>query len=158
ASARPGRGAGGVLAGERAARPLAALDGRPPALRAAGVRRSDGERESAKERKLEGNEKESAPGIGDERVDPADRLGADSTPLESFRDLPPFALSRSQLPSPEGHLVIFLDEIDAVRSLPFRTDEFFAGIRECYNRRSQDPEFNRLTFCLLGVASPSELI
>src|SRR5207247_545453 len=31
-------------------------------------------------------------------------------------------------------------------------------IRECYNRRSEDPEFNRLTFCLLGVATPSDLI
>jgi WD40 repeat protein len=57
-----------------------------------------------------------------------------------------------------GPIVIFLDEIDAVRSLPFSTDEFFAGIRECYNRRSQEPEFGRLTFCLLGVATPSDLI
>jgi WD40 repeat protein len=57
-----------------------------------------------------------------------------------------------------GRIVIFLDEIDAVRSLPFSTDEFFAAIRECYNRRSQDPEFGRLTFCLLGVATPSDLI
>jgi hypothetical protein len=55
-------------------------------------------------------------------------------------------------------LVIFIDEIDTVRSLPFSTDEFFAAIRECYNRRVADPEFYRLTFCLLGVASPSELI
>jgi hypothetical protein len=55
-------------------------------------------------------------------------------------------------------LVIFVDEIDTVRSLPFSTDEFFAAIRECYNRRSQDPEFNRLTFCLLGVATPTDLI
>jgi hypothetical protein len=55
-------------------------------------------------------------------------------------------------------LVIFIDEIDAVKSLPFSTDEFFAAIRECYNRRTQDPRFARLTFCLLGVASPSELI
>jgi hypothetical protein len=45
-----------------------------------------------------------------------------------------------------------------VRILPFSTDEFFAGIRECYNRRTQGPEFERLTFCLLGVASPSDLI
>src|SRR4029450_8842932 len=37
-------------------------------------------------------------------------------------------------------------------------DEFFAGIRECYNRRTEDPEFNRLTFCLLGVATPADLI
>ena len=55
-------------------------------------------------------------------------------------------------------LVIFVDEIDTVRSLPFPTDEFFAAIRECYNRRGQDPEFRRLTFCLLGVATPSDLI
>lgn len=55
-------------------------------------------------------------------------------------------------------LVIFVDEIDAVRSLPFSTDEFFAAIRECYNRRSAEPEFARLSFCLLGVATPSDLI
>jgi WD40 repeat protein len=55
-------------------------------------------------------------------------------------------------------LVIFIDEIDAVRILPFSTDEFFAGIRECYNRRAWDPEFSRVTFCLLGVATPSDLI
>ena len=54
--------------------------------------------------------------------------------------------------------MIFIDEIDAVRSLPFSTDEFFAAIRECYNRRTEDPEFERLTFCLLGVATPSDLI
>jgi WD40 repeat protein len=55
-------------------------------------------------------------------------------------------------------LVVFIDEIDAVRSLPFSTDEFFAGIRECYNRRAEDPQFEGLTFCLLGVATPSDLI
>jgi hypothetical protein len=55
-------------------------------------------------------------------------------------------------------LVIFVDEIDTVRSLPFSTDEFFAAIRECYNRRGQDPAFVRVTFCLLGVATPSDLI
>jgi WD40 repeat protein/Tfp pilus assembly protein PilF len=55
-------------------------------------------------------------------------------------------------------LVIFVDEIDFVRSLPFQADEFFAAIRECYNRRSLDPIYHRLTFCFLGVASPSDLI
>jgi WD40 repeat protein len=55
-------------------------------------------------------------------------------------------------------LAIFLDEIDAVRSLPFSTDELFAAIRECYNRRAEEPAFERLTFCLLGVASPTDLI
>ncbi|MBC8142093.1 MAG: AAA-like domain-containing protein, partial [Armatimonadetes bacterium] len=55
-------------------------------------------------------------------------------------------------------LIVFVDEIDSVRSLPFSADEFFAGIRECYNRRVQDPVYNRLTFCLLGVALPADLI
>jgi len=55
-------------------------------------------------------------------------------------------------------IVIFIDEIDATRSLPFDTDEFFAGIRECYNRRVQHEPSQRLTFCLLGVAVPNDLI
>jgi len=56
-------------------------------------------------------------------------------------------------------LVIFVDEIDAVRSFQkFSADEFFAGIRECYNHRPEDPKLERLTFCLLGVATPSDLI
>src|ERR1044071_6656891 len=58
----------------------------------------------------------------------------------------------------KGRVCIFIDEIDAVRSLPFSTDEFFAGIREFYNRRTEDSELSRLAFCLLGVASPSDLI
>jgi WD40 repeat protein len=58
-----------------------------------------------------------------------------------------------------GRVTLFVDEIDIVRSLPFSADEFFAGIREWYNRRrSGDPAADRLTFCLLGVATPSELI
>jgi WD40 repeat protein len=62
------------------------------------------------------------------------------------------------LPRYPNRLVIFIDEIDAVRSLGFPTDEFFAGIRECYNLRNEDREIQRLTFCLLGVATPSDLI
>jgi len=58
----------------------------------------------------------------------------------------------------DDHFVIFVDEIDFVRSLPFDTDEFFAAIRSCLNRRVTEPCFARLTFCLLGVASPVELI
>ncbi len=55
-------------------------------------------------------------------------------------------------------LTLFVDEIDIVRTLPFQTDEFFAGIRECFNRRSREPRLEALTFCLIGVASPSDLI
>jgi hypothetical protein len=57
-----------------------------------------------------------------------------------------------------GPLVIFIDEIDFVRVLGFPTDEFFAGIRECYNRRADEPDYARLAFCLIGVATPSDLI
>ncbi len=68
------------------------------------------------------------------------------------------AIHRVLLPRYPGPVVIFVDEIDAVRSLPFSTDEFFAAIREFYNRRTEDEELRRLTFCLLGVAAPSDLI
>jgi hypothetical protein len=68
------------------------------------------------------------------------------------------AMRHVVLPSCPDRIVVFIDEIDTVRSLPFPTDEFFAGIREIYNRRSEDPDLKRLTFCLLGVATPSDLI
>ena len=55
-------------------------------------------------------------------------------------------------------VVLFIDEIDAVKSLSFSTDEFFAAIRECYNRRVQEPEYGRLSFALVGSATASDLI
>ena len=62
-------------------------------------------------------------------------------------------------PLGEGErVVVFIDEIDATRSLPFSTDEFFAGIRECFNRRVEEPAMARLAFCLIGVAIPSDLM
>src|SRR5436309_109021 len=76
-------------------------------------------------------------------------------PLQRWMD----ALQQVVLPKvTSAGLMIFVDEIDVVRSLPFSTDEFFAAIRECYNRRSTCPEFSRLTFCLSGVATPSDLV
>lgn len=58
----------------------------------------------------------------------------------------------------DSPVVLFIDEIDAVKSLPFSTDEFFAALRECYNRRVQDEAMQRLTVCLVGSATPSDLI
>jgi AAA-like domain len=55
-------------------------------------------------------------------------------------------------------ICIFLEEIDNVKSLSFSTDDLFALIRACYEQRSHNPIYNRLTFCLLGVATPSDLI
>ncbi|MCC6446017.1 MAG: AAA-like domain-containing protein [Armatimonadetes bacterium] len=62
------------------------------------------------------------------------------------------ALREVVLESLTSPLVMLLDEIDTVRSLPFSTDEFFAGIRECYNARVHNPVYDRLTFCLVGSA------
>jgi len=58
----------------------------------------------------------------------------------------------------EKKIVIFLDEIDSVLGLDFSVNDFFALIRACYNQRSLKPEYQRLTFVLLGVATPSDLI
>lgn len=54
-------------------------------------------------------------------------------------------------------IVVFIDEIDSTLKLKF-TDDFFAAIRAAYNARSQDAAFKRLTFVLLGVARPADLI
>ena len=68
------------------------------------------------------------------------------------------AIGKVVLPTIPHRLIVFVDEIDAVRSLPFPADEFFAAIRECYNRRRLDPQYEKLAFCLLGVATPADLI
>lgn len=55
-------------------------------------------------------------------------------------------------------LYIFIDEIDSLLSLEFSTDDFFAWMRSCYNQRSHNPRYCRLTFAIFGVATPSDLI
>jgi WD40 repeat protein len=55
------------------------------------------------------------------------------------------------------HIVIFIDEIDSILNLEFK-DDFFAFVRSCYNKRAKKPEYNNLTFALLGVATPADLI
>lgn len=54
-------------------------------------------------------------------------------------------------------IVIFIDEIDSILQVKFR-DDFFAFIRACYNQRAENQAYRRLTFALLGVATPSDLI
>ncbi|MGM3305054.1 AAA-like domain-containing protein [Anabaena sp. WFMT] len=58
----------------------------------------------------------------------------------------------------QENIVIFIDEIDNVLGLKFSTDEFFALIRHCYESRAIKPAYRRLSFALLGVATPSDLI
>ena len=58
----------------------------------------------------------------------------------------------------EQAIVIFVDEIDKVLSQDFSLDDFFALIRFFQNQRVDNPIFERLTFALLGVATPGDLI
>ncbi|HEY0323037.1 MAG TPA: AAA-like domain-containing protein [Pyrinomonadaceae bacterium] len=66
-----------------------------------------------------------------------------------FRDL--------LLQETDAPVVIFVDEIDTTLGLSF-TDDFFAAIRYFYNARSHVPQFQRLSFVLIGVATPGDLI
>ena len=56
------------------------------------------------------------------------------------------------------NIVIFVDEIDRVLSQKFSLDDFFGLIRFIYEQRESFPEYKRLTFALLGVATPNALI
>jgi WD40 repeat protein len=56
------------------------------------------------------------------------------------------------------NIVIFIDEIDSVLSLKFSVEDFFGVIRSCYNQRADVGAYKRLTFVLLGVATPSDLM
>lgn len=58
----------------------------------------------------------------------------------------------------DRQIVIFIDEIDAVLNLPFDVSGFFSLIRACFNQRADNPDYERLTFALFGVATPSRLI
>jgi WD40 repeat protein len=57
----------------------------------------------------------------------------------------------------ENPVVIFFDEVDWMIKLDFR-DDFFASIRAIYNARAQYLELSRISFVLLGVAAPADLI
>ncbi|MEH1866113.1 MAG: AAA-like domain-containing protein [Nostoc sp.] len=59
---------------------------------------------------------------------------------------------------PNERLFIFIDEIDSILGLDFSVDDFFSLIRFCYNQRAIDPEYDRITFAIFGVATPSDLI
>lgn len=58
----------------------------------------------------------------------------------------------------DQNIVVFVDEIDCVLSQAFALDDFFALIRCFYNQRADYSQYQRLTFALFGVATPSDLI
>ncbi|MBD2178909.1 tetratricopeptide repeat protein [Pseudanabaena sp. FACHB-1998] len=55
-------------------------------------------------------------------------------------------------------IVIFVEEIDNLLNLQFRADDFFMLIRSFYENRTQEPNYNRLSFAFVGVTTPSDLI
>ena len=57
----------------------------------------------------------------------------------------------------DAPVVVFVDEIDTTLSLNF-TDDFFAAIRYFYNARAVSKDVRRLSFVLIGVATPGDLI
>jgi WD40 repeat protein len=77
-----------------------------------------------------------------------------SSPIQRFREF----IEEVLLAEIQQQIVIFIDEIDRVLSLNFSLDDFFALIRYFYNRRVDDAKYQRLTFALLGVATPGDLI
>jgi len=76
------------------------------------------------------------------------------SPIKRFSDF----LETVLLAEIDQPIVIFIDEIDSVLTLDFAIDDFFALIRACYNQRTEQPAYRRLTFALLGVTTPSDLI
>ena len=56
------------------------------------------------------------------------------------------------------NIVVFVDEIDRVLSQQFSLDDFFGLIRYFCEQRHTNPNYQRLTWALLGVATPSDLI
>src|SRR5512134_1385225 len=78
---------------------------------------------------------------------------ANHNPVQRFSNF----LRDVLLPKAAGSIVVFVDEIDSALGMAF-TDDFFAAIRAAYNARASHPEFQRLTFILLGVARPADLI
>jgi WD40 repeat protein len=55
-------------------------------------------------------------------------------------------------------IVLFVEEVDNLLSLKFDTDGFFILLRSLHEKRAEQPEYRRLTFAFLGVATPSDLI
>ncbi len=77
------------------------------------------------------------------------QLGQTQRLVNFFRDV--------MLKEVEERVVLFFDEIDSTLSIDF-SDDFFAALRAIYNARSTVPDFSRLSFVLIGVATPSDLI
>jgi len=53
-------------------------------------------------------------------------------------------------------VTVFFDEVERAIGLPFATD-LFSAMHSCYARRITEPDFARLNFVVLGIATPKQL-
>ena len=86
-----------------------------------------------------------------------EELWEDNSQLSNVKRFSKF-IGEILLPSIYEKIVIFIDEIDSTLSLPFNIDDFFAVVRDCYNKRADNSDYQRLTFAMIGVATPADLI
>ncbi|WP_299488152.1 AAA-like domain-containing protein [Acaryochloris sp. IP29b_bin.137] len=77
-----------------------------------------------------------------------------STPIERLK----IFIEQILLESIPDNIVIFLDEIDLILNQSVSADDFLGLIRFFYNLRVDKPSYRRLTFALLGVATPTALM
>ena len=76
------------------------------------------------------------------------------TPVQRLREF----IDRILLEKVAKNIIVFIDELDSILSLNFSTDDFLILLRTLFNKRADKVKFNRLTFVMLGVATPSQLI
>ena len=81
------------------------------------------------------------------------RERAELSPVQRFSEFVEDVL----LTSTEQPIVVFIDEIDSLFQFDFN-DDFFALIRSFYQERAEQAAYRRLSFVLLGVATPEDLI
>jgi adenylate cyclase len=55
------------------------------------------------------------------------------------------------------NIVIFVDQIEGIKSLNFDIQDFFTFIQDCYQRRAENPEYKRLTWGLIGSFTTEDL-
>jgi hypothetical protein len=58
----------------------------------------------------------------------------------------------------EKNIVIIFDEIDKITDLKSDADQFFGWIRSCSEEKNINSSYQKITFCLIGVISVSDLI
>lgn len=75
-------------------------------------------------------------------------------PLHRFTRFLQAAVQLSEAP-----LVVFMDEVESFLKMPGPVaDGFLTAIRSYVNDRDRTPLYRRLSFCLMGVCTPTELI